>query len=154
MKKNDFVTLTIEDIGVGGEGIGKAEGMTFFVKDAVVGDVIEARITKLKKNYGYARLMKILEPSEARVQPRCAFARKCGGCQIQEMSYEQQLAFKERKVRGNLERIGGFAPELLDRVTDPAVGMDEPFGSSVWNIPGDTAIRPSSLSGQTGKETR
>lgn len=64
MKKNDFVTLTIEDIGVGGEGIGKAEGMTFFVKDAVVGDVIEARITKLKKNYGYARLMKIIKPSE------------------------------------------------------------------------------------------
>ena len=64
MKKNDFVTLTIEDIGVGGEGIGKAEGMTFFVKDAVVGDVIQARITKLKKNYGYARLMKILKPSE------------------------------------------------------------------------------------------
>ena len=63
MKKNDFITLEIEDIGVGGEGIGKAEGVTFFVKDAIVGDVIEARITKLKKHYGYARLMKILKPS-------------------------------------------------------------------------------------------
>ena len=128
MQKNDIVTADIEDIGVNGEGIGKVDGYTLFIKDAVIGDRVEAKVMKAKKNYGYARLMKILEPSEARVQPRCAFARKCGGCQIQEMSYEQQLAFKERKVRGNLERIGGFAPELLDRVTDPAVGMDEPFG--------------------------
>ena len=72
--------------------------------------------------------MKILEPSAARVEPRCPFARKCGGCQIQEMSYGQQLAFKEKKVRGNLERIGGFAPDILDRVMDPVLGMDEPFG--------------------------
>ena len=128
MQKNDIVTADIEDIGVNGEGIGKVDGYTLFIKDAVIGDRVEAKVMKAKKNYGYARLMKILEPSEARVQPRCAFDRKCGGCQIQEMSYEQQLAFKEKKVRGNLERIGGFAPELLDRVTDPAVGMDEPFG--------------------------
>ena len=77
MKKNDFVTLTIEDIGVGGEGIGKVEGMTLFVKDAIVGDVIEARITKLKKNYGYARLMKILKPSDKRKEARCPVARQC-----------------------------------------------------------------------------
>ena len=119
MKKNDFVTLTIEDIGVGGEGIGKAEGMTFFVKDAVVGDVIEARITKLKKNYGYARLMKIIKPSEKRKEAKCPVARQCGGCQIQEMAYEEQLKFKERKVRNNLERIGGFESILLDAVMGP-----------------------------------
>ena len=110
MKKNDFITLTIEDIGVGGEGIGKAEGMTFFVKDAVVGDVIEARITKLKKNYGYARLMKILKPSEKRKEAKCPVARQCGGCQIQELDYPIRILikFKERKVRNNLERIGGL----------------------------------------------
>ena len=127
MKKNDFVTLTIEDIGVGGEGIGKAEGMTFFVKDAVVGDVIEARITKLKKNYGYARLMKIIKPSEKRKEAKCPVARQCGGCQIQEMAYEEQLKFKERKVRNNLERIGGFESILLDAVMEPICGMEEPF---------------------------
>lgn len=127
MKKNDFVTLTIEDIGVGGEGIGKAEGMTFFVKDAVVGDVIEARITKLKKNYGYARLMKILKPSEKRKEAKCPVARQCGGCQVQEMAYEEQLKFKERKVRNNLERIGGFESTLLDTVMEPICGMEEPF---------------------------
>ena len=63
-KKDDCVTLHIEDIGTGGEGIGKADGFTFFVKDAIVGDVIEAKIMKLKKNYGYARLMKVLTPSK------------------------------------------------------------------------------------------
>ena len=128
MQKNDMATVTIEDIGVNGEGIGKVDGYTLFIKDAVIGDRVEVKVMKAKKNYGYARLMKILEPSAARVEPRCPFARKCGGCQIQEMSYGQQLAFKEKKVRGNLERIGGFAPDILDRVMDPVLGMDEPFG--------------------------
>ena len=96
MQKNDMATVTIEDIGVNGEGIGKVDGYTLFIKDAVIGDRVEVKVMKAKKNYGYARLMKILEPSAARVEPRCPFARKCGGCQIQEMSYGQQLAFKEK----------------------------------------------------------
>ena len=100
---------------------------TLFNKDAVIGDTVEAKVMKAKKNYGYARLMEIIEPSPDHVEPKCPFARRCGGCQIQEMSYERQLAFKEQKVRGNLERIGGFSPELLDQVTEPIVGMDEPF---------------------------
>lgn len=127
MKKNDFITLEIEDIGVGGEGIGKAEGMTFFVKDAIVEDVIEARITKLKKSYGYARLMKVLKPSGKRKEPKCLVARQCGGCQIQEIDYSEQLKFKERKVRNNLERIGGFDRAFLGRVMEPICGMEEPF---------------------------
>ena len=128
LQKNQTVAADITDIGVNGEGIGKVDGYTLFIKDAVIGDQVEAKITKVKKNYGYARLMKILHPSPDRVNARCAFARQCGGCQIQEMSYEKQLEFKARKVRGNLERIGGFPPELLDRVMEPAVGMDQPFG--------------------------
>ncbi len=128
MQKNETVVTEITDIGVNGEGIGKAGGYTLFIKDAVIGDLVEAKIMKAKKNYGYARLMKVIRPSADRVEPRCPFARKCGGCQIQEMSYEKQLEFKEKKVRNNLERIGGFAPELLDRVTEPVVGMENPFG--------------------------
>ena len=127
MNKNELVEITIEDIGVNGEGIGKIEGYTLFVKDAVIGDRIEAKITKAKKNYGYARLMRIIEPSKDRVPAKCLVARQCGGCQIQELSYEKQLEFKEKKVRGNLERIGGFAPEFLDEVMEPICGMDEPF---------------------------
>ena len=128
MKKNDTAAVKITDIGVNGEGIGKVDGYTLFIKDAVIGDTVEAKVMKAKKNYGYARLMKVLSPSPDRVTPRCAFARKCGGCQIQEMSYGRQLTFKEQKVRGNLERIGGFSKELLDRVMEPVLGMEEPFG--------------------------
>ena len=126
MQKNEVAIVTIEDIGVNGEGIGKVDGYTLFIKDAVIGDVAEVKVMKAKKNYGYARLMQVITPSEYRVEPRCNFARKCGGCQIQEMSYEQQLAFKQKKVRDNLERIGGFSPELLDD-DEPIVGMQEPF---------------------------
>jgi len=128
MQKNDMAVIEITDIGVNGEGIGKVDGYTLFVKDAVIGDKAEVKVMKAKKNYGYARLMRVIEPSEDRVEPRCPFARKCGGCQIQEMSYERQLAFKAQKVRGNLERLGGFDKELLEQVTEPILGMDEPFG--------------------------
>ena len=75
MQKNDLITIKIEDMAVGGEGIGKYEGMTFFIKDAIIGDLLEARITKLKKNYGYARVEKILEPSTYRTEPACELHR-------------------------------------------------------------------------------
>lgn len=127
MKKNDVTVVTIEDIGVNGEGIGKVDGYPLFVKDAVIGDVIEAKITKPKKTYAYARMMKVLEPSPYRVEAKCPVARQCGGCQIQELSYEKQLEFKEKKVRGNLERIGGFSTKLLNEVMEPICGMEEPF---------------------------
>lgn len=126
-QKNDIVTVVIEDIGNDGEGIGKAEGYTLFVKDAVIGDVVEARITKCKKNYGYARVEKVVTPSSFRVEPKCRFYRQCGGCQIQTMSYDRQLLYKQDKVRGNLIRIGGFASELVDSVTEPIVGMERPW---------------------------
>ena len=126
MQKNELVKVKIEDIGVGGEGIGKVDGYTLFIKDTIIGDVVEAKVMKAKKNYGYARLMNVLTPSEDRVEKVvCPMARKCGGCQIQEMKYPAQLAFKESKVRGNLERIGEVPGELLDQIMHPVVGMDE-----------------------------
>ena len=126
-EKNSIVTVKIEDIGTEGEGIGKVDGYTLFVKDAVVGDLVEAKILKPKKNYAYARLEKVLEKSPHRVEPNCAFHRQCGGCQIQAVSYERQLQFKQDKVKNNLLRIGGFIPELVDRVMEPIVGMDQPY---------------------------
>ena len=107
---------------------GHVDGYTLFIKDAVIGDVVEAKVMKAKKNYGYARLMKVITPSEYRVEPKCAFARRCGGCQIQEMSYDRQLVFKDQKIRGNLERIGGFTKDQIDTVMQPVVGMEHPFG--------------------------
>ena len=127
MQKNEIATVKIEDASVNGEGIGKVDGYTLFVKDAVIGDVAEVKVIKAKKNYGYARLINIVEPSPFRVEAKCASARKCGGCQIQEMAYEKQLEFKENKIKGNLERIGGFSKEFIESVMEPVVGMDEPF---------------------------
>ena len=128
MQKNDTAVIEITDIGVGGEGIGKLDGYTLFVKDAVIGDRVEVKVIKAKKNYGYGRLMRVIDPSPHRVEPRCRFARQCGGCQIQEMSYERQLEFKQKKVYDDLVRIGDFDPELIGRVMEPVVGMDDPFG--------------------------
>ena len=127
MKKNEKIVVKIEDIGVNGEGIGKVEGYTLFVKDALIGDMVEAVITKAKKNYGYAKMLRILDASPHRVERKCPVARQCGGCQIQELSYEAQLDFKTKKVYGILERIGGFSPEFLDTVMEPICGMEEPF---------------------------
>lgn len=124
MKKDDIVTLKIEDLSSEGLGVGRCEdGMTLFVKDTVIGDVAEVKIMKMKKNYGFARMMQIIEPSKARIVPQCPVARQCGGCQIQAMSYDAQLAFKQSKVRNNLERIGGFQ----DIPMEPIIGMDTPF---------------------------
>ena len=67
MQKNDIVTVEIKDIGIGGEGIGKVDGYTLFIKDAIVGDVVEAKIMKAKKNYGYAKLMNIIQSSDERM---------------------------------------------------------------------------------------
>ena len=127
MKKNDTFILKIEDMGIGGEGIGKYEGMTFFVKDAVIGDEILAGVTKLKKGYGYARLVEIVKPSPKRVEAPCKIARQCGGCQIQNLCYEEQLVLKQKKVENNLRRIGSFSQEQVEKVMEPVVGMEDPF---------------------------
>ncbi len=127
MVKNDILEVEITDIGVGGEGIGKVDGLPLFIKDAVIGDVVRAKVMKMKKNYGYARMMEIIKPSTWRVEPRCEFHRQCGGCQIQAMDYERQLVYKHEKVLGNLRRIGGFDDELLRQISEPAVGMEEPW---------------------------
>lgn len=126
MKKNDTVEVEIIDIGSGGEGIGKVDGFAIFIKDAIVGDVVEVKIMKAKKSYGYGRIIKVIKPSEFRVDPICGVAKQCGGCQVQEMDYKKQLEFKELKVRNHLQRIGGFAPEFLDGVMKPILGMEEP----------------------------
>ena len=122
-KKNDEFEVYITDMSDEGSGIGRTDGFTWFVKDAVVGDRVLAAATKLKKNYGFARLVSILEPSSDRVEPACPAARACGGCQLQQLSYDAQLRFKERKVLNDLRRIGGFS---IDR-TEPIMGMDEPL---------------------------
>lgn len=127
MVKNQIVTITIEDIGNDGEGIGKYEGYTLFVKGAVVGDVAKVKVLKAKKTYGYAKVEELLTPSPDRVTPRCPVAGRCGGCQLQHLSYERQLSYKADKVKNCLIRIGGVSEEKLDAITEPIIGMKEPF---------------------------
>ena len=124
MEKNQEFTVSIEDMSEDGAGIGKLDGYIWFIKDAVIGDVVRARAMKMKKNYGFARLMEILTPSEARVEPKCPVARQCGG-QLQAMSYEEQLKFKERKVKNHLLRIGKFKEDEIHML--PIMGMKEPW---------------------------
>lgn len=123
LKKNDEIEVTIEDIGTSGEGIGRADGAVLFVRDAVPGDHILAGITKVKKTYAYARLIRIITPSPDRVDPRCDYAGPCGGCQLQTLSYEKQLEYKIRKVKDVLERIGGFSQIPME----PIIGSEEPY---------------------------
>lgn len=122
-RKNDKVTLRIEDMSQEGAGIGKADGYTVFVKDTVIGDLAEIVIVKAMKNYGFGRLLRILEPSKDRVEPACPLARPCGGCQLQMLAYPRQLQFKEEKVRNDLIRIGGFAHPPVQEI----LGMEYPY---------------------------
>lgn len=125
MEKNQEFIVTIEDMNEDGAGVGKADGYIWFVKDAVIGDVVRAKAMKMKKSYGFARLMEVMEPSASRVIPSCPVARQCGGCQLQAMSYEEQLKFKERKVMNNLIRIGKFDEDEIHML--PIMGMEEPW---------------------------
>ncbi len=131
MNKNDIFQIRIEDMTDNGEGIGRFNGYTLFVKDTVVGDVIEGKVIKAKKNYGYGRLMKIIEPSADRVIPPCPVAGPCGGCQLQALSYEAQLRYKYNRVLNHIKRIGGFE----DITVEPVLGMQPEEYDSEYNLP-------------------
>jgi len=122
--KGDVLTVEITDMGINGEGIGKVEGYTLFVKDAVAGDKVRVSIMKAKKGYAYAHLDEVLVPSPDRVAPVCPVAKACGGCQLQALSYKAQLTLKQNKVRNDLIRIGGFEEGYVDSILKPIIGMD------------------------------
>ena len=125
--KNQIIEVTITDMSETGEGIGKVDGYTLFVKDAIIGDTVKARLTKTKKNYSFARVEEIVVPSDKRVTPVCEYHRQCGGCQIQAMDYSAQLEFKALKVKNDLIRIGGFDEALVESISEPIIGMENPF---------------------------
>ncbi|MEG0014488.1 MAG: 23S rRNA (uracil(1939)-C(5))-methyltransferase RlmD [Cellulosilyticaceae bacterium] len=123
VQKNEHYEMDIVDIGSNGEGIGKIEDFTVFVPNAVKGDHIEVRIIKVKKNFGFGKLIQIITPSPIRGEVKCKVADKCGGCQLQHISYESQLEWKTQKVKNAIERIGGLKGiEVKD-----TLGMADPF---------------------------
>ena len=124
LSKDKMYIVDIVDIGQGGVGIGKFEGFTVFVDGGLVKDKIKVKITKSKKNYAVGDIVEIIEPSPYRVERKCSKELKdCGGCQIQELDYKEQLNVKTNEVRQVISRIG----KLDDVVIHDAIGMNEPF---------------------------
>ena len=122
LQKNDLIRLEITDLTEEGQGVGKKDGLVFFVKDSVMGDLVEARILKAKKNYAYAKVEKLLEASPYRITPLCPVAGKCGGCQLQHLSYEKELAWKEDRIAQSLIRIAGLSPEEVESKKEEILG--------------------------------
>ena len=122
LQKNDLIMLEITDLTEEGQGIGKKDGLVFFVKDSVMGDKVEARILKVKKNYAYAKVENLLEASPHRIAPLCPVAGKCGGCQLQHLSYEKELAWKEDRIAQSLIRIAGLSPEEVESKKEEILG--------------------------------
>ncbi|MBR4862666.1 MAG: 23S rRNA (uracil(1939)-C(5))-methyltransferase RlmD [Firmicutes bacterium] len=123
MEKGQILELKIEDMSSEGAGIGKADGFAVFVKNTVVGDVVKAELTKVKKNYGFGRVTEIVESSPWRVEPVCEHCSSCGGCTYGRLSYEAQLELKAKQVRDKISRLGGIAePDM-----EPIIGMEEPY---------------------------
>ena len=122
LQKNDLIMLEITDLTEEGQGVGKKDGLVFFVKDSVMGDLVEARILKVKKNYAYAKVENLLEASPHRIAPLCPVAGKCGGCQLQHLSYEKELSWKEDRIAQSLIRIAGLSPEEVESKTEGILG--------------------------------
>ncbi|EGL16322.1 23S rRNA (uracil-5-)-methyltransferase RumA [Paenibacillus sp. HGF7] len=106
VEKNGEYTAEIIGIGHDGEGVGRVEGFTLFVHGALPGERVRLKVLKLKKQYGYAKLLEVLESSPDRVGAPCPIYDKCGGCQLQHLDYAAQLKVKRQLVVDNLERIG------------------------------------------------
>lgn len=123
IKKNSYFTIKIVDIGVNGEGIGKLDNFTIFVESALPGELIKIKIIKLKKNYGYGRLIEILCPSPFRKKPICDHYKNCGGCNILHLDYNEQLRIKSKKIKDNLQKIA----KISDVNVPMTIGMNYPF---------------------------
>ncbi|UNK19345.1 23S rRNA (uracil(1939)-C(5))-methyltransferase RlmD [Paenibacillus sp. N3/727] len=133
--KNDEVIIDIIGMNHDGEGVGRAEGYTLFVQGALPGEKVRVKVLKTKKQYGYAKLMELVEASKARTSAPCPIYDQCGGCQLQHMDYAAQLEWKRQLVVDNLERIGKL--RVQDRATRAGMNGqdgeqgDEPSGEAV-----------------------
>ncbi len=120
---NKEYVINIEELGYEGEGIGKIEGCVVFVPGALTGEEVKIKIIKSKKNYAVGQLVQILKKGENRITAPCAYFQNCGGCAVMNMSYENQLKFKHKRVKDCIERIAKINPEIVESV----IGMDNTF---------------------------
>lgn len=119
MKKNEHVNGVCCGYTKDGHGVVKIEGFPLFVKGMLEGEEGELVITMVKKSYGYARLLNLHKTSSERVEPICPVAKQCGGCQLQHMSYKEQLRYKKQKVQDVIDRIA-----KLDLKVKDVLGME------------------------------
>jgi 23S rRNA (uracil1939-C5)-methyltransferase len=116
IEKNNVYTGEVLAYGTDGEGIVKCEGTTTFVPFCLVGEKITFKILKVSGNIAYGKLVEVLTPSKDRRVPKCPVYSKCGGCDLQHMSYPAQLAFKRDMVKNSLSKIGGLYYEVSPTV--------------------------------------
>jgi 23S rRNA (uracil1939-C5)-methyltransferase len=122
LQKGQILELEISDLSHDGRGVAHINNFAIFVPGALPGERAEVQVTEVKKRYGQGLLLKIISPSSARVEPSCPVYPLCGGCQIQHLSYPEQLAAKQRRVAEALKRIGKLQGTVL-----PIIGMDNPW---------------------------
>ncbi len=128
--KNENYTVNIDALGYEGEGIGKIDDFTIFVKDAIEGEQVQIKILKVNKNFAFGKIIKIIKESENRVNPICPIYNKCGGCQLQHLKYEAQLDFKKKRAEDCIERIGKLKiarDEHSGIDIHETIGMETPY---------------------------
>lgn len=123
VKKNEYITLTFEDLTHEGNGVGKIDGYPLFVPYALPGEEAVVKVLKANKKFGFGKLIEVKKPSNERVDPPCNVYYKCGGCQLQHMSYELQLDMKQNQVKNVMRKIAH-----LDYVpVHPTIGLEDPW---------------------------
>lgn len=136
-KKKQNIELTIESIGFEGKAVARHNDKVHFIKKVVPGDVVEAYVKRKRKSYNEAGLVKVLEESKDRIEPRCDYFDDCGGCSWQNMPYSDQLSWKKQHVIDAFERIGKIETEVYDVVPSPddfhyRNKMDFTFSAKRW----------------------
>mgnify|MGYP003549717710 FL=1 len=119
--KNEEYILDIVSQGYEGEGVAKIDSYPIFIEGALRGEKVKVKIVKVNKNFAYGKLLEVIEKSEGRVEPKCKYFKKCGGCKLQHMNYETQLDFKWERVKDCIKKIGGLSEDLVEY----PIGMEE-----------------------------
>src|SRR5262249_49736783 len=120
MKVNELLTLEISDLALGGKAVSRVDGRVVFVDRGLPGDVLEARVSRVKRGYSEARLERVIAPSGRRVPASCPHVSSCGGCRMQELDYSDQLRLKQSQVVQTLQHLGGIsAPPVNEIVPAP-----------------------------------
>ncbi len=123
IKKNDEFIVDIIDYGADGEGIAKIDGYTIFIMDALKGEKCEIHITKVLKSYAYAKVVKVISNSIYRKEPDCSTYKRCGGCNLRHISYEETLKIKKEKIQNLADKT--FGKEKIK--IGETIGMENPI---------------------------